>query len=250
LTETSRKLRSWRQAHPKTDLAAGLVPFLGTALAVQDAIHEPSLGNAAALVPYGNLLKKAKALRSITTYHGSKKGPWKDLIPDMSRPKAWGSIEGPGFYTAKDPVHAAAWASKTPINRWEMTKLDDLKYMKRRGLNALKKPETTVYPVEIPDEQFSRYLNLSDRDSLLSALEKGGFDPDEVKRYYGTRSGIQGHDSYQDLLPYKLGNDEWGETLPKIHEALKQQGIPGLHRPSVDRILTYDPSTVKILPPK
>jgi hypothetical protein len=247
------RLRAWRREHPKTDLALGFVPYLGTALAADDFIQDPSLLGAAGLA-LGPLsaLRKAKKL-GITTYHGSKKGPWNELRADLSRPPTHGQIEGPGLYTTENPVHAAAWASKVKIDpsRRFSDPWGDMDFVRRRGKNALKKPDTTIYEVDIPDEEFAKYLHLGDRPAVLRALEKIGIDPKGAEKYYKTRTKITRDldlpgrvDTYQDMLPFRLpeiAGGEWGATIEALPPLLAKAGYPGLYRPRVDRILTFDP---------
>lgn len=249
-------LRKWRKNHPKADFALSFVPAIGTALAVDDFTQNPTALGAAglAMTPLSKSLQMAKALRKmgITTYHGAKKGEWDILRPRPDARTGWGAVEGKGFYSTKDPIHAAAWASKAkmPFNQRSRDVWGDMAFVRRRGLNAIKKPDTVIYEADIPDKEFAKFLNLEDRAEVLSRLEKAGVDPKEVQAYYDLLKSRGLSQDYQELLPYALpsiNNDRWGDATEVLNSALRSTGTPGVIRPRVDRILTYEPDLIEAI---
>jgi hypothetical protein len=87
------KLRQYRKDHPYQDLAASFVPYLGTALAVDDFVQDPSALGAAgiALSPLTKAMKMSKAPKqmgikmyraSYPENHATKKGRGTFYTPD------------------------------------------------------------------------------------------------------------------------------------------------------------------------
>lgn len=145
-----RALRNWRENHPYLDMAAGFLPGVGQAQAIDDIAQaieqkDPIKGAlaAASMVPVSHLVKglknppKAEAI----SYHGSPHS-WKGDKPDPERRLTGeGSMEeGAGLYTGTSAPLAMQYAAVSPAPRSQA--------------------ERYVYKLDTPDEITNRAPNL------------------------------------------------------------------------------------------
>lgn len=214
------QLRAWRKEHPKTDFALGFVPYVGTALAVDDFIQDPSLLGAAglALGPAGKLVSKLRNANKLgivggrRTYHASPV-PIEELKHDPSKMFQGEGLatEGPGFYLAQHPGKVVT-------------------YM---GQGAQINPEKAAYlhQYHLPDEEVARFAKPYDLASThpetLAALQK--MYPDKTVE---EMQAIINKESMGDSLLPLAGIDPHGansnEELVALLEKYREHGIPGV----------------------
>jgi len=181
---------------------------------MQDMAHEPSLGNAAALVPYGSLLRKAKALRGINVYHASPT-PLKDLRhdPDKLFQGEGLATEGPGLYLTQHPSQSLLYLGQNA----QINKAGD------EGTSFL-------HRYHLPDEEFARYVKPYDLASThtdtMRALQK--MYPGKTTHEMQT---ILNHESPDSLLGLEKIDPHGANPQPQLRamlERLRAAGVPGV----------------------
>lgn len=97
MQEQIAALRQWRKEHPKTDLALSFVPYVGTALAVDDFVQDPTWMGAAglALAPVAKTVKALRGLKKADiVVPDTFAQPW-EIKALREAIKAWRPIRGP-----------------------------------------------------------------------------------------------------------------------------------------------------------
>jgi hypothetical protein len=215
-----KALREWRKENPKTDFALGFIPGIGTALAADDFIQDPSLLNAAALVPWGKAWKMAKGLRSPTlgiqggkrAYHASH-APIEKLEhkPSEMFQGEGMATEGPGFYLTRHPGRS-------------------ITYM---GQGATKNPQRNAYlhQYKIPEEDWARFarpteLEFTHPDTLRALKQmypgKSVEEMQDIIRKSDTPDSLLG---LAGIDPHgKIDRQQYIDLL----EEYRGRGIPGV----------------------